>query len=80
MRVTVKRTGGFANIARIFTIDSEDLNEEDGAELENAVQALQDATQDKHPDSFRYRVTVDDESFDISECWITRTLMRLANR
>ena len=80
MRVTVKRTGGFANIARIFTIDSSDLNEDDAQELENAVEALRDATQDKHPDAFRYRVTVDNESFDISECWITRTLMRLAER
>lgn len=80
MRVTVKRTGGVANIARIYTIDSSDLNAEDAAELQNAVEALQDATVDKHPDSFRYRITVDGDSHDISECWITRTLLRLAAR
>jgi hypothetical protein len=80
VRVTVKRTGGFANIARVFTIDSSDLNEADVAELENAVEALLDATADKHPDGFRYRITVDSESYEISECWITRTLLRLAER
>lgn len=78
MIVTVRRTGGVTGVPRTYTIDSSRLREAQQRDLEGAVDALRDATAEKHPDGFRYHVSLDGEEFLIGECWITQTLVKLA--
>ena len=82
MKVTVHRSGGFANIARTFTIDSGKLDETSARDLERVVEALrsESAERARRPDAYRYLVEVDDEEFVISESWITEALTTLAKR
>ncbi len=80
MKVTVHRSGGFANIAKTFSIDAEQLDETSARDLEHVVEALRSdsAERARRPDAYRYLVDVDGEEFVISESWITEALTRLA--
>ena len=80
MKVKVHRSGGFANIRRAFTIDSDELDETSAQDLERVVEALRSdsAERVRRPDAYRYLIEVDDEEFVISESWITEALTRLA--
>ena len=82
MKVRVKRSGGFANIARTFTIDSQTLDETGAQDLERVVEALRSdsAERAQRPDAYRYLVEVDNEEFVICESWITEALTRLAKK
>lgn len=80
MKVTVRRSGGFANIAQTYSLDSDELDAAGKEELERAVDALRDATEQRHPDTFRYQVEADDEEFVVGECWAVEALVRLARQ
>lgn len=82
MKVQVRRSGGFANITRTFTIDSEQLDETGAQDLQRVVEALrgEPAERAHRPDAYRYLVEVDGDEFVICESWITEALTRLAKR
>ena len=79
MRVTVRRSGGFANIARTFHIDSDWLDENGAGDLQRVVDALRTSAGERarYPDSYRFLIDVDGEEFIVSESWITEALTRL---
>ena len=78
MKVTVRRSGGFANITTTFAVDSAKLDEDDSEALTRAVEALRETTTQRHPDRFRYHVSADGEEFVVGECTAIRTIERLA--
>ena len=78
MKVTVRRSGGFANITQTSEIDSAKLSEREREELERAIDALRDVTEQRHPDTFRYHVNVDGEQFVVGDCWAVEVLKRLS--
>ena len=60
MKVTVRRTGGFAGLARTFAVDTATLPPARAAEIERLARALPPAR--PSPDAFAYEVTVDGET------------------
>ena len=75
----MRRSGGFANIARTFHIDSDWLDESGAADLQRIVDALRTSAAERagRPDSYRFLIDVDGDEFIVSESWITEALTRL---
>jgi hypothetical protein len=57
MRIEVRRTGGFAGIARTFAVDTATLPPARAAEIERLARAIALGT--PTPDAFSYDVTID---------------------
>jgi hypothetical protein len=57
MHITVRRSGGFAGLARTFAIDTATLPPARAAEIERLARALPPSR--PSPDAFAYEVTVD---------------------
>lgn len=57
MRIEVRRSGGFAGIARTFKVDTATLPPTRAAEIERLARSL--ASRAASPDAFVYDVTID---------------------
>ena len=78
MIVTIRRSGGFANISRTYTIDSAKLDPSERETLERALAALADANDRQHPDTYRYTIECEGKAYTIAEGWIAKRLIELA--
>jgi hypothetical protein len=65
MRITVRRTGGFAGITRTFEVDTATLPAARAAEIERLVR--QHRKGEPAADGFGYEVTVDGEEISVSD-------------
>jgi hypothetical protein len=61
MRIEVRRTGGFAGVARRFSVDTSGLPAARAARIERLARAL--AAASSSADAFSYDVTVDGQTF-----------------
>ena len=57
MRIEVRRSGGFAGVARTFSVDTSTLPAARAAQIERLARALTKAS--SSPDAFSYDVTID---------------------
>jgi len=61
MRIEVRRTGGFAGIARTFAVDTTTLPPARAAEIERLARTVA-ASRSPTPDAFSYDITIDGET------------------
>lgn len=64
MRIEVRRTGGFAGIARTWEVDTAQLPAGRAAEIERLARGLA-APSSQVADGFSYEVTIDGERFAV---------------
>ena len=60
MRISVRRTGGFAGMARTFEVDTSTLPAARAAEIERLARSL--GAQQPSADAFSYEVTIDGQT------------------
>jgi len=61
MRIEVRRTGGFAGVARTFSVDTAALPSARAAQIERLARAL--ASRGSSADAFSYDVVIDGQTF-----------------
>ena len=66
MRVEVRRTGGFAGIARAWSIDTAKLPPERAAQIERAIERMTEG-RSSSPDAFAYEVIIDGKRREVAD-------------